>query len=429
MKIITRGVIDWATLAVLEEESYEYDGPMALAKDSGSPPQPVDPYQQAAAQYGLSTGTAEFNAALNRPNIQNPLGSTSWSVGGYSGQPGTQQPNSPAGYGLGGSGVPIAPSSGTPPPMATAGQGMPTNPNGSFGLPTGAPLSPQQQIGQNALADIYGGGSPAFGLGGPSVGTGAPLYTETTHLAPQFESLLQQGINTNGIPQLSGENLTPLTNETQNAVFQQNMGYLAPEEALQSEGLNSQLAAEGAMPGSAAWNTEQGRLGRQQTFENTQAASGAVTAGEQELNNLYGLGAQSEQAQIAQQQAPINEFNALQGGAGAAATAQTPDISGAFGQQYQGALAGYNAQTASNNQTTQDAASLGMMALMFASDEKLKTDIRKVGTLPSGPNIYQFRYKGKPDKELGLVAQDVEKTHPEAVFNLGGTKYVNYGGV
>jgi len=80
MKVITRGVIDWATLAVLEEESYEYAGPLSLAKDSGSPPQAVDPYQQAAAQYGLSTGTALFNAGLNRTNQVNPMGSSTWSA-------------------------------------------------------------------------------------------------------------------------------------------------------------------------------------------------------------------------------------------------------------------------------------------------------------------------------------------------------------
>jgi|SRR5579859_162571 len=31
MKIITRGVIDWETLKVIEEDSFEYEGPLALA--------------------------------------------------------------------------------------------------------------------------------------------------------------------------------------------------------------------------------------------------------------------------------------------------------------------------------------------------------------------------------------------------------------
>ena len=341
------------------------DAPIEVVyrKDSGSAPQPVDPYEQAAAQYGLSTGTASYNAALNRPNMVNPVGSTTWNVTGYSGEP-SETPSQPSGgYGLGGSGVPLGPTSQT-----LAGQPqIPANPNplSEAGLTGSAP----GVMYPNATPFGLGGGDPyASGLGS-ELGAGAPEYTESTQLAPQFESILQQPINTAGIPQLSGENLTPLTNQTQNAVFEQNMGYLAPEEALQSEGLDSKLAAEGVMPGSEAWNTEQARLGRQQTFENTQAASGAVTAGESELNNLFGLGGQTLQSEIAYQNQPINEFNALQGGPAASATAQTPDIGGAFNQQYQGALAGYNANVATNNANTQSAselASLAAMAYLFA---------------------------------------------------------------
>jgi endosialidase-like protein len=395
VKIITRGVIDWRTLRVEECESYEHEGPVAECKSSGSAPQPVDPYAQAAAQYGLSTGTAAFNAALNRPTVVNPLGSSSWGVSGYSG-------GLPGGAGR----VGPTPSS----PLGGFALGGP----GGYGLGGGFPTT----------------ASP-YGVGGTALGAGAPLYTQTTQLAPQFNSLLQRGINTAGIPQLSGENLTPLTQQTQNAVFGQTMGYIQPEQQLASEQLNSQLAAEGLMPGSDAWNNEQARLGRQQTFQTNQAAAGAVTAGEQELANLYGLGGQSLQAQIAQQQAPINEFNALTGSPAATAMAQTPDIGNAFAQQYQGALAGYNANVASQNAAMGDASSLLGSYLMYLaltpSDRRLKTDIKREDTLPSGPGVYSYRFKGSPSRELGVIAQDVERTHPHAVFNLGGTKFVNYG--
>lgn len=333
-------------------------------KDSGSAPQPTDPYQQAAAQYGLSTGTAEFNAALNRPNVVNPVGSTTWSVNGYSGQPGTGAPPPMAtpnqgGMGaLGGSGIPLVSSNqgnttppGQSPLAATSAANLTGNSPTAF------------QLGNNPIE--YTPNDPYQSLLTGQLGQGAPLYTESTQFAPQFQSILQQPINTAGIPQLSGENLAPQIARTQNAVFNQNMGYLAPEEALQSEGLNSQLAAEGIMPGSAAYNNEQERLGRQQTFENTQAASGAVTAGEQELSNLYGLGGQRLQSEIAYQNQPINEFNALQGGPAAQATAQTPDIGGAFNQAYQGQLAGYNADVATNNANTGAAASLAAMVAIY----------------------------------------------------------------
>src|SRR5271167_75862 len=53
-----------------------------MSKGGDSTPQPVDPYQQASAQYGLNTGTANYNAALNRTGNSNALGSSGWNVTG-----------------------------------------------------------------------------------------------------------------------------------------------------------------------------------------------------------------------------------------------------------------------------------------------------------------------------------------------------------
>lgn len=70
-------------------------------------------------------------------------------------------------------------------------------------------------------------------------------------------------------------------------------------------------------------------------------------------------------------------------------------------------------------------ASLGPLALM-GSDRRIKTDIRKVGTTNDGQNVYSFRYIGSPRTEIGLMAQEVEKVHPEAVVEIHGIKHVNY---
>ena len=84
--------------------------------------------------------------------------------------------------------------------------------------------------------------------------------------------------------------------------------------------------------------------------------------------------------------------------ASAPVSAATPDISGAFNQAYQGQLAGYNANTASNNATMGALGGLGSAAIigLMMSDERLKTEIRKIGEkFPSGeimplahPNCY-----------------------------------------
>jgi len=63
----------------------------------------------------------------------------------------------------------------------------------------------------------------------------------------------------------------------------------------------------------------------------------------------------------------------------------------------------------------------------FFSDERLKTDIERIGETYDGQKIIKFRYKGeKGPKQIGLVAQDVEKHHPEAVGESHGYKTVDY---
>ncbi len=52
---------------------------------------------------------------------------------------------------------------------------------------------------------------------------------------------------------------------------------------------------------------------------------------------------------------------------------------------------------------------------MFLSDRRLKEHIHKIGETKDDQPIYRFRYKGDPNWYIGLMAQDVEKSHPDAV--------------
>lgn len=421
MKIITRGVLDWDG-NVLEEESFEYCGHVAECKDSGPAPTPTDPYAQAAAQYGLATGTANYNAALNRTNSSNPLGSNTWNVTGYDGSGAGGIPGTNTGP------------SGAPPTMSTGTQGAP-----QFGGVPGGLAGQAYGFGGNFSPNISGG----YNLGGaPSLpgvssaagmgGTGAPKYTQQTSLTPWANQLLSSPINTSNIPGVGGKlntagiaglggmntqgipgfsnidtsnipgmpggpSLTQSLQNTQGANYNQQMAYLQPQQALQNEQSDSQLANQGITPGSAAYGQAKDQLGRQQTFANQQAADSAILAGNQEQAQLYGLGTQSLnnqlnlgnasfqnqmnygnsslqnqtnfgnstlQNQLALRNAPISEYEALQGNPTSQVNAQTPDISGAFGQQYQGQLAGYNANVASNNADTSAVVGAGSSALM-----------------------------------------------------------------
>lgn len=64
-------------------------------------------------------------------------------------------------------------------------------------------------------------------------------------------------------------------------------------------------------------------------------------------------------------------------------------------------------------------------ALGFFSDERLKENIVKVGE-ENGHNIYNFNYIGGNTKVTGVLAQEVQKICPEAVFEENGYLKVNY---
>jgi hypothetical protein len=62
----------------------------------------------------------------------------------------------------------------------------------------------------------------------------------------------------------------------------------------------------------------------------------------------------------------------------------------------------------------------------FLSDKRAKENIKKIGKLHDGQNIYRFNYKGDTATRIGLIAQEVEKKHPEAVSTGDGLKVVDY---
>jgi hypothetical protein len=68
--------------------------------------------------------------------------------------------------------------------------------------------------------------------------------------------------------------------------------------------------------------------------------------------------------------------------------------------------------------------SLGSAAIM--SDIRMKDNIKRVGKYRDHA-LYSYNYKGSADRVLGVMAQEVEKTHPQAVIEIGGIKHVNYG--
>ena len=53
-----------------------------------------------------------------------------------------------------------------------------------------------------------------------------------------------------------------------------------------------------------------------------------------------------------------------------------------------------------------------------ASDRRLKTDIKKIGTSIKGHNIYRYKYLDQPEEYIGAMADEVFKKKPSAVYRM-----------
>lgn len=121
--------------------------------------------------------------------------------------------------------------------------------------------------------------------------------------------------------------------------------------------------------------------------------------------------------------------NQALGNAGQAIGIGASAAQNSFSDQMQ--IANFNANQ--SNQFSQGLgqfAGLGLSAALRFSDRRLKTDIKQVGALDGGLPVYAYRYKGEKEKQLGVMADDVEKVMPEAVLpDWRGYKQVDYNQV
>ena len=185
---------------------------------------------------------------------------------------------------------------------------------------------------------------------------------------------------------------------------------LAAAQQQQGVGLSAAQANRTALQGLGSQLAGLGQQGFTQ---------GATTA--QQLAGL-GTGAQTAALQGAQAQTAAGTLQQQTQQAGD--TAQYQQYLQQQGYPFQvaqflaGIAEGTGALSGSTTTTTQPAG--------FFSDERLKTDVKEIGKTNDGQKIYSYKYKGDDRTQIGLMAQDVEKSHPNAVGLMGGYKTVDY---
>ena len=239
-----------------------------------------------------------------------------------------------------------------------------------------------------------------------------------------------------------------------NAAYGAQTDFLNPQFQLQNKQLQTQLDSRGLPIGSEARTDAENQQANAHNLAYTQAA-----------NNAYGAGLAAEQQgytqAVGQQMLPYQELGSLSasnptssllsqapGAANLGTTSVQPtDVSGDVYKSYQDQMQAYN-----QNQTQLFGGLLGLGQLGLTpglggalggagtannasllgyafSDERLKEDKHKIGELKDGTSLFTFRYRGRPEVHAGVMAQDVEKRHPEAVGEAGGFKTVDYRGL
>lgn len=289
---------------------------------------------------------------------------------------------------------------------------------------------------------------------------GTPLYSATQTLSPEQQNLLnlqnqaQKTYGETGNAQLeavkgllsqpldySSLGAAPTFDQNYvNSAYQNIMSRAQPQMDQQRAALEQRLANQGIAAGSAAYNNAIDELNRNANDYSLAAQNQALGQASTLYSNQASARNQAINEMIQQRTQPLNELAALYSGSQVTAPTyvNTPST-GVNATDYVGSQSlATNAQiAAAQAAASQNAAGtsglfglLGSGAMAGAylfSDRRLKRHIRRVGTLDNGLPVYSFQYLGGGPVQIGLMAQDVEKLHPDAVVEIAGYKAVDYG--
>lgn len=291
-----------------------------------------------------------------------------------------------------------------------------------------AGTNPTEQTAYGQLQSAYGSAQPYI------------------NQAAQYAALGASPIQASAIQNYSNPYQDMVTSATMNQL--QNV-----QQANNTQAMGSTLGSGGLFNDRAG--VMQGQLANQESLANAQTLGGLNTANYNQAL-AAAQGDRSAAAQAAYTFGNLGQENLSSILQGAGATLQ----SGQLQQQQQQALdtanygqwqqqqafpyqqlswatglgTGLGSQMGGSSQTTStpaqpnpwsQALGLGMFGLGEFSDKRLKENAHKIGETKDGQPIYRYRYKGSPEWHIGLMAQEVEKDHPEAVGEALGFKTVD----
>ena len=253
----------------------------------------------------------------------------------------------------------------------------------------------QQGAGQLAALGQQGY-AQGMGTAQAQQGLGQQIYGQGLGAGQALAGIGQQQY---GQQSGTGQNLAALGQQQfgQGAAQTAQQAALAQQQYGMGLGASQQLAGLGQAQYGMGAATSQALAGL-----GTQAQQNALGAAQAQI----GAGTLGQQTEQAGKQALYNQFLQQQG-----YPFQTTQFLANIAEGT-GALSG---STTTTNQP-----------MPFFSDERLKEAVEPIGKTFDGQKIVKFRYKNEPGTRIGLIAQDVEKHHPDAVGLAAGYKTVDY---
>lgn len=242
---------------------------------------------------------------------------------------------------------------------------------------------------------------------------GTPKYKATQSYSPEVQKVVDNALGAISSPlDLSSSALDAYTNTH----------YLDDFNSQQDRSLSAleqRLADQGIKVGSEAYKT---------------AMSDFSTNRGNAYDNF--LGSQQSTAKdllLAGRNQNINEMQSVTG----QATSQLPtsstqvagtDVAGITNTAYQNDLNSYNQ---SQSDLMGGLFGLGQAAIGLFSDKRLKEDIEETGEEVAGVPVKSWRWKSDGRSDVGVIAQDVERKHPELVMHddPSGYRKVDYAGL
>lgn len=259
---------------------------------------------------------------------------------------------------------------------------------------------PKYDMNQSILSSNFGVQSD---LGNMSLkkqadGSYAKVY-ESSDIDKQRNALASQG--------LGALSLDP--SAVQQAYYNQATSLLTPRFEQQQKATDEALINRGIQTGTEQYNRVMGNLNQdqQQTLQNI--ANQAVYQGYDTLGSQIG------------------NINALTSGRDIYALSGMGGTNDAYNDMYSAKQYNQERRDQRNQNIINTVAAAG--GAMF-SDKRLKENLKKVGALANGLNVYIGNYKKETGldtrPQLFLLAQEVKKKHPKAVKEKFGALAVDY---